>query len=1021
MPDPQGEATPKPAVEEHLRWVERECVPGTRGDSTKPFLPASSLKARFSENNYSRLKSLLQETHVEESLAPTIANRFPAVFAILLQTEQAKFASFITHFIFENLSDEKLPFTSEHERFPKAHKFFDQFKREQWKYCAQPLRRGQCRYDEDEILPFARDADPIKQGSSARVYKIETYGGYDELDCPRPKVLKTYYTPEAKKDHDIETSALSLLQRHGCPAVIEFCGSFQHGDSYHSILEYADGGTLEDFFHGSEPRTPEDILAFYESLLQLCTALMFIHGVKKGQNQRGVIWHQDIKPDNILVVSGGTSSRFHCKFKLADFGASHFKAVDDLSTPVDNDSHGGKTYGAPECYRPDSFIERMPLPVAPKVDVWSLGAVFSEAVAWVVLTTEGLDQYREHRRVETSKIDGFKDDDCFHNGEERLATVEEMLERAKTSARGNDPITSDVVELTDLMLQAGERPTAKLLHERCQRILRKARHRLQGPEITRALTAPEQPHGPPPMAPPFHLQRNSVSSPPPGPASASKQRNTVLSDSHTRDIRKSHEPFQHGGPIRFKEGHTHGNPPWLYNNRLSDRENDLPEPLSYAAGSSANDRVYDPHHNPPQFGSHPWATDSQGFHRGYADATNATIGLSSQAPLVAYHSMMTTQASQSSATSGYTRPLPVAHQRKPKQEYHLVSPWSAPNVLSSTEVAKDDVFIAQPSEQAQLIHQKNPRIEVPSDQEANLPTISDPSKRGERAGRTGLSMHEGSDQAKDSNSSKNRALENPTRLRYLSVLEAEKWYQKMKRESSSILRSPTSARNGRSLEESDLVNELRGMNHVFLIDDAVSMKPHWPNVKTLFGPLAYLIKQERLDEDGLDLRFTINTKSLSGQKKTTPLINLVSNTVPSKVESDLPKQLDKLLSEYKRKLNRFGLAKTLLGPTRGLQIYVFTDGVWQAESYDAAEKSIRSLIQALDENNQPQKNVGIQFIRFGNDKEGKRRLERLDRLGKDDPTVSRDIVDTEPFEGGNVWKMMLGATNDTYDDDPKKV
>ena len=31
----------------------------------------------------------------------------------------------------------------------------------------------------------------------------------------------------------------------------------------------------------------------------------------------------------------------------------------------------------------------------------------------------------------------------------------------------------------------------------------------------------------------------------------------------------------------------------------------------------------------------------------------------------------------------------------------------------------------------------------------------------------------------------------------------------------------------------------------------------------------------------------------------------------------------------------------------------------------------------------------------------------------------RDIVDTEPYDG-NVWKMLLGAINKWFDDDPKE-
>ncbi|KAH8764701.1 hypothetical protein F5882DRAFT_247628, partial [Hyaloscypha sp. PMI_1271] len=59
--------------------------------------------------------------------------------------------------------------------------------------------------------------------------------------------------------------------------------------------------------------------------------------------------------------------------------------------------------------------------------------------------------------------------------------------------------------------------------------------------------------------------------------------------------------------------------------------------------------------------------------------------------------------------------------------------------------------------------------------------------------------------------------------------------------------------------------------------------------------------------------------------------------------------------------------------------------------------------------------VGIQFIRFGNNFAGQKRLKRLDdNLTVEKAGVKIDIVDTEPSKG-NVWKMLLGAINPWFD------
>lgn len=60
-------------------------------------------------------------------------------------------------------------------------------------------------------------------------------------------------------------------------------------------------------------------------------------------------WHQDITPLNILVRSNGTDSGespFKCRFKLADFGISHFKSrAASPRQATDLDTSGTLTYG----------------------------------------------------------------------------------------------------------------------------------------------------------------------------------------------------------------------------------------------------------------------------------------------------------------------------------------------------------------------------------------------------------------------------------------------------------------------------------------------------------------------------------------------------------------------------------------------------------------------------------------------------------------------------------------------------
>ncbi|KAL8792769.1 MAG: hypothetical protein Q9195_004656 [Heterodermia aff. obscurata] len=74
------------------------------------------------------------------------------------------------------------------------------------------------------------------------------------------------------------------------------------------------------------------------------------------------------------------------------------------------------------------------------------------------------------------------------------------------------------------------------------------------------------------------------------------------------------------------------------------------------------------------------------------------------------------------------------------------------------------------------------------------------------------------------------------------------------------------------------------------------------------------------------------------------------------------------------------------------------------------------MVEKMRAHKLPKQHVGIQFIRFGDYPQAIADLKHLDYgLGLKD--IAMDIVDTTSWNG-NVWKQMLGALNEWYDDDP---
>ena len=91
-------------------------------------------------------------------------------------------------------------------------------------------------------------------------------------------VMKTYLTSEAEKYYETELRAFERLMLLRNPGIIMFHKSFVRGESYNIILEYADKGTLADYFKSeSPPSGGEEIIRFWGAMFKLLSVLRDIH------------------------------------------------------------------------------------------------------------------------------------------------------------------------------------------------------------------------------------------------------------------------------------------------------------------------------------------------------------------------------------------------------------------------------------------------------------------------------------------------------------------------------------------------------------------------------------------------------------------------------------------------------------------------------------------------------------------------------------------------------------------------
>lgn len=151
------------------------------------------------------------------------------------------------------------------------------------------------------------------------------------------------------------------------------------------------------------------------------------------------------------------------------------------------------------------------------------------------------------------------------------------------------------------------------------------------------------------------------------------------------------------------------------------------------------------------------------------------------------------------------------------------------------------------------------------------------------------------------------------------------------------------------------------------------MNPYKEHVTTLLSPLVYTVKAH--DPDGVEVHFTISSSRQQSRKSGVLIDEVERHRFEGK--TDISIRLGSILRRYRVELDDH---RNRRQSKRAMSIYILTDGVW--EGGQDAQTPIRELITVLKQYKYDRKQVGIQFIRFGNDDKGFERLAELDQFGK---------------------------------------
>ncbi|KAL7133218.1 hypothetical protein ABFS83_12G125500 [Erythranthe nasuta] len=161
------------------------------------------------------------------------------------------------------------------------------------------------------------------------------------------KVIQMNIEESARKNIAQE---LKINQSSQCPYVVVCYQSFYDNGAISIILEYMDGGSLDDFLKKVNI-IPEQYLAAV--CKQVLKGLWYLHHEKH-------IIHRDLKPSNLLINHRG-------EVKITDFGVS---AILASTSGLANTFVGTYNYMSPERILGGNY--------GYKSDIWSLGLVFLE-------------------------------------------------------------------------------------------------------------------------------------------------------------------------------------------------------------------------------------------------------------------------------------------------------------------------------------------------------------------------------------------------------------------------------------------------------------------------------------------------------------------------------------------------------------------------------------------------------------------------------------------------------------------
>ena len=179
----------------------------------------------------------------------------------------------------------------------------------------------------------------IGRGRSSTVYRATMRAGGQAVAI---KMVEMNGLESVLRDLQHE---ISILESTSHPNIVKYFGAYSESNTLWIVMEYCEGGTVENVFKTLNRGLSEDECACVaQSVLR---GLAYLHALP--------VLHRDVKCSNMLITRNG-------EIRLSDFGVST-ELVSKLSQR--NSFRGSISWMAPEVLREQPYDGR--------ADVWSLG------------------------------------------------------------------------------------------------------------------------------------------------------------------------------------------------------------------------------------------------------------------------------------------------------------------------------------------------------------------------------------------------------------------------------------------------------------------------------------------------------------------------------------------------------------------------------------------------------------------------------------------------------------------------